>query len=398
MQGKKILLAVTGSIAAYKIPILVRLLKKSGAEVKVIMTASAKDFVSDMVLSTLSQNVVMSDIHQAAQWNNHVELSHWADIMLIAPASCNTIAKMAHGICDNLVMAVYMSARCKIMILPAMDHDMYEHSATQNNIQSLKSFGHILIEPSYGELASGLIGKGRMPEPEEIFEHLKTYFTENNLLQNYKAIVTAGPTYENIDPVRFIGNYSSGKMGIAIAETLANKGCEVHLICGPIHQVCNHPKVIIHNVISAQQMYEKCNQLFPNVDIAIMSAAVADFTPTTVAKNKIKKSSEHEIVLTLEKTKDILKHLGSIKNERQFLVGFALETENEEENAMKKLTSKNADIIILNSLNEQGAGFAHDTNKVIIIEKNGNKTYTELMQKKEIANTIVNKIINVYAK
>lgn len=398
MQGKKILLAVTGSIAAYKIPILVRLLKKSGAEVKVIMTSSAKDFVSDMVLSTLSQYEVLSDIHQAAQWNNHIAISHWADMMIVAPASCNSLAKMAQGICDNLVMAVYMSARCKVVIYPAMDHDMYEHTATQKNIQTLKSYGHIVMEPTYGELASGIIGNGRMPEPEQIYEDIKSLLEEDKSLQKYKAIVTAGPTYENIDPVRFIGNYSSGKMGIAIAESLANKGCEVHLICGPIQQICNHPMVKIHNVISAQEMYDKCNQLFPQVDIAIMSAAVADFTPSTVAMNKIKKSDDNELILTLQKTKDILKHLGTIKTERQFLVGFALETENEEENAMKKLTTKNADLIILNSLNEIGAGFAHDTNKVTIIEKNGNKTYTELMKKTEIANTIVNKIINMYVK
>lgn len=279
-----------------------------------------------------------------------------------------------------------------------MDHDMYEHFATQKNIQTLKSFGHIVIEPAYGELASGLIGKGRMPEPEEIVEHLKTYFTENKILQKYKAIVTAGPTYENIDPVRFIGNYSSGKMGIAIAEALANKGCEVKLICGPIHQVCNHPGVIVHKLTSAQQMYEKCNELFPQVDIAIMSAAVADFTPVIVAKNKIKKSNDNELILTLEKTKDILKHLGSLKTDKQYLVGFALETENEEENAMKKLTSKNADLIILNSLNEKGAGFAYDTNKITMIDKYGNKTHSQLLQKSEIADLIVHKILQVYAK
>ena len=392
MKGKKILIGITGSIAAYKIPHLVRLFIKAEAEVQVVMTPSATQFVSPLVLSTLSKQAVLHELASDDNWANHVMLGRWADVMVIAPATCNTISKMAHGLCDNLLLSIYMSATCPVMIVPAMDEDMWNHPAFQTNMSTLKQFGHIVLESHFGELASGLIGMGRMAEPEEIFAQIEHFFSKTQRLKGKKALVTAGPTYENIDPVRFIGNHSSGKMGIALADALAKEGCEVHLVLGPSGLKPTQSQVRVTRVTSAQEMFDAAVDDFDQMDVAIMSAAVADYSPMVKSDVKIKKKDE-EFSIQLTKTKDILKHLGSIKTAQQILVGFALETSDEKNYALKKLNEKNADAIILNSLNDKGAGFAHDTNKVTLFEKNGQETDFPLQSKTELAHHIVEKII-----
>ncbi len=394
LQGKKIILGVSGSIAAYKSAVLTRLLIKEGAEVKVIMTPAAHDFITPLTLSTLSKNPVFTKFikDDSGLWNNHVELGLWADAMVVAPASANTIAKMANGICDNLLTAVYLSARCPIFFALAMDLDMLRHPSTINNIQSLLHYGNHQIKSNFGELASGLIGNGRMAEPEEIITYLTDHFSNTTKLTGKKALVTAGPTYEAIDPVRFIGNNSSGKMGFAIAELLANSGAEVHLISGPTSQSAVHPKIHLEKVVSAEEMYQACKLQFPSSDITVLSAAVADYKPLQVAEQKIKKG-EGNMILELTKTHDIAFELGKMKKNGQLIVGFALETENEKANAEKKINSKNFDLIVLNSLNDAGAGFGHETNKISIIDrKNGIKEFN-LKTKKEVARDIVKAII-----
>jgi phosphopantothenoylcysteine decarboxylase / phosphopantothenate---cysteine ligase len=395
LAGKKILLGVSGSIAAYKSAVLVRLLVKEGAEVKVVMTASASQFITPLTLSTLSRNPVLMEFVKGntGEWNNHVELGLWADVMVIAPASAHTLGKMAHGLCDNLLLATYLSARCPVFFAPAMDLDMLQHASTLHNIARLKSFGHRQIDPGYGELASGLTGSGRMAEPEDIVAILSNHFTHQQQLKGKQALVTAGPTYEAIDPVRFIGNSSTGKMGFAIAETLANYGATVQLIAGPTSQTIHHPQVNVTSVTSAQQMYDACVQYFPTSDIAVLSAAVADYRPLAVADQKIKKK-DHELTLELTKTTDIAAELGKRKKHTQVVVGFALETENERANAEKKLTGKNFDLIVLNSLNDAGAGFGHDTNKVTILDRKHRVLEIKLKSKKEVAVDIVESIIS----
>lgn len=390
LSGKKILLGITGSIAAYKTPILVRQLIKNGAEVKVIMTPAAKDFVSSLTLSTLSHNKVLIDLFDEDTWANHVMLGRWADLLLIAPLSCNTLSKMAHGQCDNLLLAIYLSATCPVLIAPAMDEDMWHHPVTKNNISLIEQHGCRIMPVGYGELASGLVGEGRMAEPEEIVGFLEQYFVNSGNLKGKKALVTAGPTYEPIDPVRFIGNHSSGKMGYAIAEELAARGAKVTLVSGPVAFDKPLPGVNIVKVMTAEEMYESCiNE--DDYDIAVMAAAVADYTPSSVSETKIKKT-EGNLELSLKKTKDILKTLGASKKESQVLVGFALETDNEQENAAKKLKDKNADMLILNSLNDEGAGFGYDTNKVTFFFKNGDKKDVALKSKKLLAKDIIDAI------
>lgn len=391
-QGKKILLAVTGSIAAYKSILLVRLLVKAGAEVRVVMTPAAKDFVSPLTLSTLSKNPVVSDLFTNESWSNHVDMGRWADVMVVAPLSCNTLAKMAHGLCDNMLLATYLSATCPVVVAPAMDEDMWHHPTTKLNLQKLESYGNKVIPVEKGELASGLYGDGRMAEPENIIRYLEDNFFLATDLAGKKALVTAGPTYEPIDPVRFIGNHSSGKMGIAIAEELARRGANVHLVLGPSSFKSSVPGVHIHKVQTAEEMYQVCVKEFPGADIAVMSAAVADYTPVERATEKIKKASD-SLTIELTKTKDILKSLGKTKRKEQLLVGFALETSNEREYALEKLRSKNADLVVLNSLNDEGAGFGVDTNKITIFEKNGNEIPYERKSKQQVAKDIVDRIV-----
>lgn len=391
LQGKKILIGVTGSIAAYKIPLLVRMLVKEGAEVKVIMTAAARDFVSPLTLSTLSRQTVLSDISEGDTWSNHVMLGRWADLMLVAPLSCNTLAKMAHGLCDNLLTAVYLSATCPVAVAPAMDEDMWHHPATRANIRILESYGHRVIPVESGELASGLTGEGRMAEPEAIAAWIRQFFSVKGTLAGKKALVTAGPTYEAIDPVRFIGNHSTGKMGIAIAAELAARGAAVTLVAGPVTVPVPAGMDVIR-VQSAAEMMEVCTRIFPQVDIAVMSAAVADYTPVEVADEKIKKKDAH-LQLELRKTGDILKTLGTQKQAQQLLVGFALETQNEEAHALQKLKDKNADMIVLNSLRDAGAGFGHDTNRITIFDRTGGVLHFDTQPKTAIAAEIVNAII-----
>ena len=393
LQGKKILLAITGSIAAYKSIYLVRLLVKAGAEVKVILTPAAKDFVSILTLSTLSKNKVLYQLADESTWANHVMLGRWADVMIVAPASCNTLAKMVSGLCDNLVLAAYLSATCPVAIAPAMDEDMWHHPSTKNNISALKSFGHTIIPVEDGELASGLFGEGRMAEPEDILLFIVENYFKSDKLKGINALVTAGPTYEPIDPVRFVGNHSSGKMGIAIAEELYMQGANVTLVCGPVSIKPKYKDINTISVNSASEMFDASTKCFVDMDVAVMAAAVADYSPTTVAKEKIKKK-ESDFTLQLSKTKDILKTLGSQKKDNQLLVGFALETENEKENALKKLKEKNADIIILNSLRDENAGFGKNTNKVTIFEKEGKFIEFEAKLKTQVAKDIVETIIN----
>ena len=390
--GKKILIGITGSIAAYKTILLVRALVKDGAEVKVIMTPSAKDFVSPLTLSTLSKNEVVIDLFQGDSWSNHVMLGRWAELMLIAPLSCNSLAKMATGICDNLLMAVYLSATCPVVVAPAMDEDMWKHPSTQENLKKISTFGTHIIPVEKGELASGLYGEGRMAEPEEILKHISNLFFSKRKLAGKKALVTAGPTFEAIDPVRFVGNHSTGKMGVALANELFQQGADVTLVLGPVSVPIAINGVKVVNVQSANQMYEACLKIFPEANIAVMAAAVADYMPAEMATEKIKKK-EDNWSLTFKKTPDILKSLGKEKKNGQLLVGFALETQNEKQNAIEKLKTKNADMIVLNSLRDEGAGFGLDTNKVTIFYKDGRETDLPTKSKQEIAKDIVEKII-----
>jgi len=397
LAGKKILIGITGSIAAYKSIYLVRLLVKAGAEVKVILTPSAKDFVSSLTLSTLSKNPVLVDLFDEQSWANHVMLGRWADIMIIAPLSCNTLAKMASGQCDNLLMATYLSATCPVVTAPAMDEDMWHHPTTKENLKKLESFGNKIIPVEKGELASGLFGDGRMAEPEQIIEFLTANFFLTKPLTGKKALVTAGPTYEAIDPVRFIGNHSTGKMGLAIAKELEKRGADVTLILGPSTITASENGIKLINVTSAEEMFNACVTIFETTDIAVMSAAVADYTPVTKASEKIKKK-ENTFTIELAKTKDILESLGQRKKANQVLVGFALETKNEKEYALDKLKRKNADWIVMNSLKDEGAGFGHDTNKITIFGKNGEEIGFETKTKTEVAKDIVDIIIrNHYA-
>lgn len=399
LQGKKIVLGITGSIAAYKSIYLVRLLVKAGAEVKVVITPSAKDFVSPLTLSTLSKNPVLIDLFEGESWANHVMLGRWADLMIVAPLSCNTLAKMANGHCDNLLLAVYLSATCPVVVAPAMDEDMWHHPATQNNLTKLESFGNKIIPVEKGDLASGLIGDGRMAEPETILSYITdNFFLTSPMLrslQGKKAIVTAGPTYEHLDPVRFIGNHSSGKMGVAIAKELEQRGAEVTLIMGPTQLPLAVNGIMLVQVTSAEEMYTACQKVFADTDIAIMAAAVADYAPAEISNEKIKKKDD-KLIVELVKTKDILKSLGETKRAEQVLIGFALETNNEKSYAKDKLLRKNADMIVLNSLKDSGAGFGHDTNKITIFDKGGKEFNFDTKSKAAVAKDIVDTMINLY--
>lgn len=396
LSGKNILLGVSAGIAAYKTATLVRQFIKAGANVQVVMTPASKDFVTPLTLSTLSKNPVYSTFtdeeDENATWNNHVELGLWADYFVIAPATANTLSKMANGTCDNLLLATYLSAKCKVYFAPAMDLDMYKHPSTLNSFEKLQSFGNVMIPATSGELASGLVGQGRMAEPEDIVSFIEKDILNELPLNGKKVMITAGPTYEAIDPVRFIGNHSSGKMGFEIAKAAANLGAEVILISGPTHQTVANNLITVIPVVSAQNMYDAAHKYFKSVDVAIAAAAVADYKPKEVATQKIKKE-EPTLSLELEKTKDVLASLGQIK-EQQFLVGFALETNNEIENAKSKLKRKNLDLIVLNSLQDKGAGFKSDTNKVTLIDKNETINTFELKSKTEVAKDILNTIIS----
>jgi phosphopantothenoylcysteine decarboxylase/phosphopantothenate--cysteine ligase len=396
LSGKKILIAITAGIAAYKTASLVRLFIKLDAEVKIIMTPASKDFITPLTLSTLSKNPVHSTFYDTKDenelWNNHVELGLWADYMLVAPASANTLSKMANGTCDNLLLATYLSAKCPVYLAPAMDLDMYIHPSTKENLEKLHAFGNVVIPATSGELASGLVGEGRMAEPEDIVSFIENDILLKLPLKGKKILLTAGPTFEAIDPVRFIGNHSSGKMGFAIAKVAANLGAEVYLISGPSHQQITHSLVHRIDVVSAEEMYIAAHQYYTDVDIAILSAAVADYSPKKSATQKIKKKVS-ALEIKLMPTKDILASLGKIKK-HQFLVGFALETNNELENAKKKLKRKNLDAIVLNSLQDKGAGFATDTNKITFIDKDLNEKSFDLKSKVEVAKDIINEILN----
>jgi phosphopantothenoylcysteine decarboxylase / phosphopantothenate---cysteine ligase len=392
LKDKKILIGVTGSIAAYKITMLVRSLIKAGAEVQIVMTDAAKDFVTPLSLSTLSKNKVLTQLSTNDEWANHVALGRWADIMLIAPLSCNTLAKMANGFCDNLLMSVYLSATCPVVVAPAMDEDMWLHASTKNNLQQLQLFGNNIIPVANGELASGLYGEGRMAEPEDILIWLNNFFKIQQDFKDKKVLITAGPTQEALDPVRYISNHSSGKMGIAIANEMLQRGADVTLVLGPTNQPVANTKIKLIRVKSANEMLQACLTCFEHIDIAIMTAAVADYTPAFVAAEKIKKN-ESEFSIVLNKTTDILKTLGQLKTPQQFLVGFALETNNEKENALKKLETKNADLIVLNSLNDNGAGFGLDTNKITIFNKAKQSFEFETKSKTAVAVDIANIII-----
>ncbi len=394
LKDKNILLGVCGSIASYKAAELTRLFVKAGANVKIIMTKDATSFITPLTLATLSKNPVLVNYFSKDDgvWNNHVELGLWANYMVIAPATANTIAKLAIGLCDNLMSAVYLSAKCPVFIAPAMDLDMWKHPSTQKNIEKVNSFGNLIIQPNNGELASGLHGEGRLAEPFEIIEFIENKIAREKVLTGKKVLITAGPTFEAIDPVRFIGNHSSGKMGYALAEEFHENGAEVTLISGPTSLEVN-PRIKRIDVTSAGEMLNACQSYFNGVDICVMSAAVADYTPKEVAVEKIKKNS-NEFNIELTKTTDILKKLGEQKK-NQILVGFALETENEIENAKEKLKRKNLDLIVLNSLRNQGAGFKHDTNQVTLIDKDQNSTTSVLKSKKEIAKDICQKIISM---
>lgn len=395
LKNKNILIGVSGSIAAYKSALLIRLLVKAGANVKVIMTPSSLDFITPLTLSTLAKNPVLTDFvkNKEGEWNNHVELGLWADAFIIAPASANTIAKMSNGICDNLLLATYLSARCPVYFAPAMDLDMYKHPSTIENLNRLKAYGNILIPPGTGELASGLNGEGRMAEPEEIIEFLKKKVNEHLALTGKKILITAGPTYEALDPVRFIGNHSTGKMGFALAEACANQGAEVSLVCGPTTLTTINKSIHRIDITSAEELYHAAINEFKTADVSILSAAVADFKPDTIAQQKIKKT-EAAPVINLVPTKDTLLELGKLKRKNQLLVGFALETENEVENAKKKIKNKNLDLIVLNSLNDKGAGFKGDTNKITIIDKYNNLKEFKLKTKQEVAKDILNAILD----
>ncbi|TNJ43098.1 bifunctional phosphopantothenoylcysteine decarboxylase/phosphopantothenate--cysteine ligase CoaBC [Tamlana fucoidanivorans] len=395
LSGKNILLGITGGIAAYKTASLVRLFVKSGAHVKVVMTPSSKDFITPLTLSTLSKNPVYSSFTDEsddnAVWNSHVDLGLWADLFVVAPATANTMSKMANGVCDNLLLATYLSAKCPIYYAPAMDLDMYKHPSTIKSFEKLNAFGHVMIPATSGELASGLVGEGRMAEPEDIVCFLEQDILNKLPLKDKTVLITAGPTYEAIDPVRFIGNHSSGKMGFEIAKVAANLGAQVVLVSGPTHESLNHALVTVVPVVSAQNMYDEVHKYFEACDIAILSAAVADFTPKEVAVQKIKKASD-TLIIELSKTKDILASLGAIKT-KQYLVGFALETNNELKHAKEKLKKKNLNLIVLNSLNDKGAGFKTDTNKVTFIDDQEVVTAHQLKSKTEVASDLLNKIM-----
>jgi phosphopantothenoylcysteine decarboxylase / phosphopantothenate---cysteine ligase len=399
LKGKHILIGVTGGIAAYKTATIIRLLVKDGAEVKVIMTEQAKKFITPLTLATLSKNPILTDFFspENGAWNSHVDLGLWSDLFLIAPATANTIAKMANGVADNLLLTTYLSSRCQIVIAPSMDTDMLNHPATIINIETLKAFGNRIIEPSSGELASGLSGKGRMAEPDEIVKEINDFFTKKKSYQPLKGkriLINAGPTRESIDPVRFISNHSTGKMGIALADAATSYGAEVDLVLGPVNIAPKNNSINIISVTSASSMAEECFTMFNNCDIAILSAAVADFTPVLSEKNKIKKTGDN-LTINLKPTTDIAATLGRIKKPGQLLIGFALETDNELKNAKEKLSKKKLDAIVLNSLNENGAGFGYDTNKITIIDKYNNIDNFELKSKDEIASDILDKVVSL---
>lgn len=389
MKGKHIVLGITGSIAAYKACTLIRLLIKAGAEVQVVITPSGKEFITPLTLSALTSKPVISEFfaQRDGTWHSHVDLGQWADAMIIAPATASTIGKMANGVADNMLITTYLSMKAPVFIAPAMDLDMFAHPSTRQNLDRLKAFGNIIIEPQSGELASHLIGKGRMEEPEKIFETLADFFASRQRLKGKKVLITAGPTYEKIDPVRFIGNYSSGKMGYALAETCAAQGAEVTVVSGPVSLTAKHPNIHIIHVESAAEMYTATTGAFPKADVGILCAAVADFTPATTATEKIKREGD-TLHLDLVATRDIAAALGQAKRTDQKLIGFALETTNEKEHAKAKLAKKHLDFIVLNSLNDKGAGFAHDTNKVTIIAKNEERVF-ELKTKSEVAQDII---------
>ena len=399
LKGKHILIGVTGGIAAYKTATVIRLLVKEGAEVKVIMTTHAREFITPLTLATLSKNPVLSEFYnpENGDWNSHVDLALWADLYLIAPATANSIARMANGIAGNLLLTTYLSARCPVFVAPSMDMDMLTHPATIINIETLKAFGNTIFEPASGELASGLSGKGRMAEPEEIVKEIKNFFVKKKSykpLTGKRLLINAGPTREPIDPVRFISNYSSGKMGIALADAASEYGAAVELVLGPVNIIPENKSVKIINVTTAESMASECISRFHECDIAILSAAVADFTPEEVKGKKIKKA-DNELLLKLRPTTDIAETLGKIKKPSQILAGFALETDNEMENARNKLFRKNLDIIVLNSLRENGAGFGHDTNKITIIDRYNNIDKFEMKSKEESAKDILLKIISM---
>lgn len=396
LVGKHILLGVTGSIAAYKTASLIRLLVKAGVEVKVVMTPLAKQFITPLTLATLSKNPILVDFFDPTNgaWNSHVSLGMWADAYLIAPASANTIGKMANGVADNLLLTSYLSAKCPVFVAPAMDLDMYAHPSTQRNLDVLRSYGNHIIEATSGELASGLDGKGRMEEPEKIVEYLDRFFSVSQDLKGKNVLITSGPTYEKIDPVRFIGNYSSGKMGFALAEECAKRGATVTLVTGPVALSLNNQTIKRVDVESAQEMYEEVDAVFASMDITILCAAVADYRPMKKFDEKMKKESSSDVLnIQLTKTIDIASTLGSKKTENQLLVGFALETNNEFDNAKDKLNRKNLDFIVLNSLNDKGAGFRHDTNKVTILNKKGEEKSFGLKSKIEVAKDIIDVIM-----
>jgi phosphopantothenoylcysteine decarboxylase/phosphopantothenate--cysteine ligase len=399
LKGKNILLGITGGIAAYKAAILVRLLVKEGAQVKVVMTKLAKEFITPLTLATLSKNPILVDFFdpENGQWNSHVDLGSWSDLYVIAPATANSMGKMAHAVADNLLITTYLSAKCPVMLAPAMDLDMFQHPANLKNIETLKSYGNLIIEPESGELASGLVGIGRMAEPEVITKNIIDFFTSKKKLKTKKILVTAGPTFEPIDPVRFIGNYSSGKMGYAIAEELANQGAEVILVSGPTNISVSNPLITKISIQTAQEMYDESIKYFPDCEAAVMSAAVADYKPEIQFDQKVKRSKAN-MHISLKPNKDIAAKLGEMKNENQVLVGFALETNNEIENAKLKIENKNLDFIVLNSLNEKGAGFGHDTNKISIIDNQNNLTKFELKPKNEVAIDIVEALIEKLSK
>lgn len=397
LKGKNILLGITGGIAAYKVASLIRLLVKEGADVKVIMTPLAKEFITPLTIATLSKNPILVDFYnpENGDWNSHVDLGLWADLYLIAPATANSMAKMAHGVADNLLLTSYLSARCPVMLAPAMDLDMFQHPATQKNMDILSGYGNIIVEAQSGELASGLTGKGRMEEPEAIFEAIVRFFKTHNDLEGKRVLVTSGPTYEPIDPVRFIGNHSSGLMGASVAQSLAQRGAHVLFVSGPSAHIPNHKNIEVFKVSTAEQMYHKSVELFPQCDAAVMAAAVADYTVANVANQKIKREGE-TLTIELEPTQDIAKQLGRNKRDNQILIGFALETENVLENAERKLESKNLDFIVLNSPNDEGAGFNVPTNKITLIRKDGTVSPFPLKSKAQVAEDIVNELVLLY--
>lgn len=395
MKGKKIVLGITGSIAAYKAAVLTRALIKKGAEVQIVITPAGKEFITPITLSALTSKPVISEFfaQRDGTWHSHVDLGLWADAMLIAPATASTIGKMAHGIADNMLVTTYLSMKAPVFIAPAMDLDMFAHPSTQHNLDLLRSYGNHIIEPASGELASHLVGKGRMEEPEEIVRTLENFFHQSGRLTGKKILITAGPTYEKIDPVRFIGNYSSGKMGYALAESCAQSGAEVILISGPVNLSTVHPAIRRIDVESAEEMYEAAMEFYPACHTGILCAAVADFTPATVAPNKIKREKE-DLIIQLQPTRDIAASLGKIKQPHQRLVGFALETNDELAHAQEKRIRKNFDFIVLNSLNDKGAGFRCDTNKITIVDESGCTSYP-LKNKKEVANDIIDKLVSI---